>query len=54
MKYLEDEMNVIKIIFSLRILGRSKINIKKKFLFLVKRYSKYFRGLAKCGMASYV
>ena len=53
MKYLEDEINVIEIKFLKEYLEEARL-ILKKVPFVVRRHSKYLRGLAKCGLASYV
>ena len=53
MKYLEDEINVIEIKFLKEHSEEARL-ILKKVPFVVKRHSKYLRGLAKCGLASYV
>ena len=53
MKYLEDEINVIEIKFLEEHLEEARL-ILKKIPFVVKRHSKYLRGLSKCGLASYI
>ena len=53
MKYLEDEINIIEIKFLEEHLEEARL-ILKKVPFVAKRHSKYLRGLAKCGLASYI